>query len=139
MVVHVEAIGVGDLGLDAEDGLDASIAESDGAMVEDPFKVGLYLRAIVFERGDLADGRIDLDLRLYDLDMEVGLLGGSGLTCNRENRTGLEGVDLSRLLRVLDDHLDESGAIAQDEEIELPKGADGVEPSANKDLLTDLL
>ena len=139
MIVHVEAVGVGDLGLNAEDGLDAPVAEGDGAMVEDPFEVDLHLGFVVLEWGDLADGGIDMDLGLDHFGVKMGLLGGNDAASDREDRAGLEGVDLPRLLRVLDDHLDESSAVAENEEVELPKGADGVEPSADKDLLTDLL
>ena len=80
-----------------------------------------------------------MDLRLYDLRMEMGLLGGDNMASDRENGAGLESMDFSRLFRALDDHLDESSAVAQDEEVELSKGADGVNPSANKDFLADLL
>ena len=112
MVMHVEAVGVGDLSLDAEDRLDTAITERDGAMVEDPLEVDLHLGSIVFERGDLADRRIDVDLGLDHLSVEVGLLRGDGAASDGENRAGLEGVNFTRLLLVLDNHLDESSAVA---------------------------
>ena len=74
-VVHVEAIGVGDLRLDFEDGLDLPVAECDGAMVEDELEIGVDFGLVILDRGDFADRVFHRDLRLDDLDFE-GRCGG---------------------------------------------------------------
>ena len=88
-VVHVEPIGVGDFRLDAENGLDLSIAERDGAVVEDEFEVGVDFRLVVFDRGDFADRIFDGDFGLDDFGFECSFLRSGARSFNGENGAGL--------------------------------------------------
>ena len=69
----------------------------------------------------------------------MGFFGGNSEPSCRQDGPGLKRMNFARFIGILHNDLDETGAVAQDHEVEFPKGADGVEPSADKYLFPNVL
>ncbi len=105
--------------------VDAGLFELDG-------KRGLY--------GDFLD-----DCDVFDVELKAGRGAGVGADLAGDGEAGLEGEVLQRLEDLFgdgglgDDALDGAGAVAEDGEEELARGAEVVEPAAEGDGLAFVL